>query len=70
MTSDNRPCPFCGYHDVEIVEIDLGVYAVTCPECNAIGPRNYDSPYAALATWNQRVSAAELEAAGQQRLDF
>lgn len=54
MNTKNQPCPFCGFDDVEIDEIDLGVYAVCCPECDAIGPWNYTSPEAALALWNQR----------------
>jgi Lar family restriction alleviation protein len=49
------PCPFCGYHDVEIDEIDMGICAVLCPECQTIGPHE-DTPTAeaAISAWNRR----------------
>lgn len=61
MSHENQPCPFCGFDDVEIDEIDRGVFAVTCPECNATGPWDYNTPYGALAAWNLRVPRVTSE---------
>lgn len=36
--SEISNCPFCGHEDVELDEIEPGRYAVTCPECECIGP--------------------------------
>jgi len=49
-----KPCPFCDYDDPEVDEIEIGVIAVCCPECNAIGPRNKaaQSLRDAIAKWN------------------
>lgn len=47
-------CPFCGYHDIEIDEIELGIHAVCCPECETIGP---SAPHVmdAISQWNKRA---------------
>ena len=44
-------CPFCGWHDVEIDEIEPGRYAVDCPECECIGPFA-DTQLGAIDAWN------------------
>lgn len=63
------PCPFCSYDDPEIDEIDSGIWAICCPECNTIGPvaRDIDgtsaqTPEQAIAAWNQRMTTTEIEA--------
>jgi len=50
------PCPFCGYADIEIDEIEIGIIAICCPECMAIGPHQDGSQSVELAIqkWNQR----------------
>lgn len=54
-----KPCPFCGHDDVEVDEISPGRFAITCPECEAIGPASEVSVNAAVLHWNVRqVNAA------------
>lgn len=59
-----KPCPFCGFKDVEIGEVDLGCYAVDCPECECIGPivRTSDGDLigmeSAIEEWNKAMRAA------------
>jgi Lar family restriction alleviation protein len=48
-----KPCPFCGYEDVEIDEVGVGEFAVDCPECRAIGPI-CDTVMEAISFWNDR----------------
>ena len=50
------PCPFCGYADIEVDEIELGIIAICCPECMAIGPHQDGSQSVELAIqkWNRR----------------
>jgi len=50
------PCPFCGYDDVEIDEIDKGIHAICCPECRTIGPHcdGEQSIERAVERWNER----------------
>lgn len=50
------PCPFCSHDDVEIDEIGPKVYAVTCPECECIGPASRCTPEDAITRWNMRWS--------------
>lgn len=50
------PCPFCAFDDVEIDEIDMGIYAVCCPECETIGPSGKSVPLA-IDHWNKRPEA-------------
>ncbi len=47
-------CPFCGHDDVEIDEVGVTEYAVTCPECRCIGPITGDI-MGAIAAWNGSV---------------
>lgn len=51
MTIVIESCPFCGWHDVELGEIEPGRFAVDCPECECIGPFA-DDINAAIARWN------------------
>lgn len=46
-----RDCPFCGHDDVEIDEVGPSEFAVTCPECRAIGPICGDIK-GTIAIWN------------------
>ena len=50
-----QPCPFCGYDDVEIDEINMAVYAVICPDCECIGPAIRESLEHAVDEWNKRA---------------
>ena len=50
------PCPFCGHDDVEVDEIEIGIIAICCPECLAIGPHQdgAQSVELAIEKWNRR----------------
>ena len=52
------PCPFCGNDDVVVDEVKPNVIAITCEECQVIGPHaNLDqSLEIAIARWNERKS--------------
>lgn len=56
-----KPCPFCGNHDqdwIEIIMCEEGDYSVRCKKCNADGPlRRYKS--LAIKAWNTRKEVAE-----------
>lgn len=52
MTITINPCPFCGYHDVEICEVEPGRIAIDCPDCECIGPFA-DTAEGAAALWNE-----------------
>lgn len=55
------PCAFCGWHDVEIDEIDVGIHAICCPECRTIGPHD-DGEHSvedAVRKWNTRIDVKE-----------
>lgn len=50
------PCPFCGHLDIEVDEIEIGIIAICCPECMAIGPHQdgAQSVEVAIEKWNFR----------------
>ena len=50
------PCPFCGNADVVVDEVKPNVIAITCDECQMIGPHaDLDQPLeVAISRWNQR----------------
>ena len=50
------PCPFCGNDDVLVDEVKPNVIAITCEECQVIGPHaDLDqSLEIAIARWNAR----------------
>ena len=50
------PCPFCGNDDVVVDEVKPNVIAITCEECQMIGPHaDLDqSLEVAIARWNER----------------
>jgi Lar family restriction alleviation protein len=50
------PCPFCGHLDIEVDEIEIGIIAICCPECMAIGPHQdgAQSVELAIEKWNRR----------------
>ena len=49
-------CPFCGHLDIEVDEIEIGIIAICCPECMAIGPHQdgAQSVELAIEKWNRR----------------
>lgn len=53
------PCIFCGHDDVQIDEVDISSFAVTCPDCMATGPLRNDVMLS-IADWN---AAHKAEAA-------
>ena len=50
-----KPCPFCAYEDGEIDEVDIGTFAVICPECQCNGPTSDESTEAAIDAWNKAL---------------
>ena len=52
------PCPFCGNDDVVVDEVKPNVIAITCDECQMIGPHaDLDqSLEVAIQRWNERKS--------------
>lgn len=52
------PCPFCGNDDVVVDEVKQNVIAITCEECQMIGPHaDLDqSLEVAIQRWNERKS--------------
>ena len=55
-----KPCPFCGYDDVEIDVIDVGIVAICCPECMTIGPHQDGQRWTqAIEAWNRRAPVVE-----------
>lgn len=61
-TQPLAPCPFmlpAGPHELEVVEVDTGVWAVCCKTCGATGPiENYENASQtaerAAELWNLR----------------
>ena len=53
------PCPFCGAPGdaLLLLEVDAGTHAVTCPNCNCIGPHDSDPIMSAGYRWNARSDA-------------
>lgn len=54
------PCPFCGSRNLYVrVDENKSYYDplfVTCNDCNAEGPQNYDKPGTAnVDRWNKRI---------------
>ena len=45
------PCPFCAEPDVQIDEVDIGCFAVVCPECRCVGPVTGDVDES-IDAWN------------------
>ena len=63
------PCPFCGYDDVEIDEVDVLRIAVNCPECECIGPVSRIGVEEAIDAWNNAHKIRELLAARRKALE-
>ncbi len=58
MTTELKPCPFCGHReitkkDIYACEFDYHKYHVGCPNCEARGPRG-TSRTDAEDEWNNR----------------
>ena len=58
--NEPRPCPFCAHERIEVRELVVDgarVFAVICPECNAIGPASMpgEDRIDALHRWNLRL---------------
>jgi hypothetical protein len=49
-----KSCPFCGFEDVELDEVDIGCFCVCCPSCSTIGPLSKVSIEDAIKHWNNR----------------
>ena len=49
------PCPFCKDPDPSVDEIEVGIWAVCCGVCRAIGPHQdgEQSPQLARDKWNR-----------------
>jgi len=61
MTTVNN-CPFCAHDDPVIDEIDMGCFAVTCPECECMGPVSRMDGYHAIHLWNHAQINAKVGA--------
>ena len=60
MTSELRPCPFCGGDDLAVMELLSRGFRIECEGCGAYSPVIKDGP-ALLTAWNRRAEqAAEL----------
>jgi len=62
--SDLKPCPFCGFTDVEPYRSGDNNHYVECPRCGTFGP-DCDSRQEAIDVWNTRADSATLAAAVQ-----
>ena len=51
-------CPFCNNEDVVVDEVKPNVIAITCEECQMIGPHHDtdQSLEVAISRWNERKS--------------
>jgi len=55
-----QPCPFCGDTDPAIDQVELGVWAIVCNDCNCTGPIQEfhtgkgQSAELAIELWNKR----------------
>jgi Lar family restriction alleviation protein len=45
-----EPCPFCGTHNLKILELDCDAWSIECLDCQAIGPIK-TSAEEAIAAW-------------------
>ena len=73
MSDDLKPCPFCGYDEIQItVDENQGTKwgRAVCFSCNAVGPevrtgydKSFEAPWRAeaAAEWNRRASDTEIE---------
>lgn len=52
-----RACPFCGFDDVQLDEVDRQCFAVVRPECECIGPISRENIEEAIAMWNSARNA-------------
>jgi hypothetical protein len=49
------PCPFCGDRDLDVHEVDVKSWCLTCPSCRTTGPYYLgQDPLTALQRWNTR----------------
>jgi Lar family restriction alleviation protein len=51
-----KPCPFCGNDELDVEDIEMGIFAVVCVVCNTIGPHQdgEQSTDEAVGKWNER----------------
>ena len=54
MTSELRPCPFCGSDDLAVMELLSRGLRIECEGCGTYSPVVKDGP-ALLTAWNTRV---------------
>jgi hypothetical protein len=57
-----KDCAFCGSENVEIDEVGVAEFAVSCQECRCIGPIQ-GTVMEAISYWNDRRPEAALQAA-------
>jgi hypothetical protein len=50
-----KDCPFCSSEGQQIYEVDAGVWAVYCAQCEAVGPHT-SSRQDAIARWANRCA--------------
>lgn len=64
MTPELKPCPFCGYKSVEILEDDNKFlyyrYMSQCQKCGAGAGRGH-TKQEAIEAWNRRVGDDLME---------
>jgi len=51
-----KPCPFCGNDELDVEDIEMGIFAVVCVVCNTIGPHQdgEQSVETAISKWGTR----------------
>ncbi len=55
-----RPCPFCGCDSLELDDVGINTWAVSCPSCNTLGPCDAGQDVIeALRRWNTLPEAQE-----------
>ena len=47
-------CPFCGHVAIEIDEVEMSEFSVTCPECRCTGPIKR-AVMDAIVKWNKAM---------------
>lgn len=58
--STPTPCPFCGSRDLDVQELDVKSWGITCHGCKTIGPfYTGQDPLTALQRWNTRPHAGQ-----------
>lgn len=59
MTTELKPCPFCGGKEIEPEE--FGCFVFTCADCGTEGPAG-DTEAEAAKLWNTRPDSGRIDA--------